>query len=262
MAIGENLQSLIRFGAFDLDLQSGELRKYSLKIKLRDQSFQVLAMLLERPGQVVTRDELQARLWGTETFVDFERGLNKAVNRLRDALGDSPENPRFIETLPKRGYRFIGAVEAVPNSAVRPSSAPPEDPLLVEPPGPPPPGAEPDIRKWWLAAAAVVAAVAAAFFTTRSPRSLTERDTVVLADFENRTGDPVFDYTLKQALAIDVEQSPSLKVLSDLTVADNLRLMGRNPGQKLRSTWLASSASGPAAKLCWRDPSPAWVLNM
>jgi DNA-binding winged helix-turn-helix (wHTH) protein/tetratricopeptide (TPR) repeat protein len=233
MAIGGNLQSPIRFGVFDLDLQSGELRKHGLKIQLRGQSFQVLAMLLERPGQVVTRDELQAQLWGTDTFVDFDRGLNKAVNRLRDALGDSPENPRFIETLPKRGYRFIGAVEAVPNGPLRPSSAPPEVPLLVETPSPPPPGPEPDTRKWWLVAAAAVAAVAAAFFTTRSPRVLSERDTLVLADFENRTGDPVFDYTLKQALAIDLQQSPSLKVLSDLTVADNLRLMGRNPDQKL-----------------------------
>jgi TolB-like protein/Tfp pilus assembly protein PilF len=107
MASGEDLESLIRFGAFEIDLQSGELRKHGLRIKLRDQSFQVLALLLERRGQVVTREELQRKLWATDTFVDFERGLNKAINRLREALGDSAERPSFIETLPKRGYRFI-----------------------------------------------------------------------------------------------------------------------------------------------------------
>ena len=192
--------------------------------------------MLERPGQLVTREELQARLWGTETFVDFDRGLNKAVNRLRDALGDSPESPRFIETLPKRGYRFIGAVEPPANGSAAAGFAPPEIATSLETPSPPRPVAKRQIRKWWLVAAAVLVAAAAALFIfipIRSPHALSERDTVVLADFENRTGDPVFDYTLKQALAIDLEQSPFLKVLSDLTVADNLRLMGRNPGQRL-----------------------------
>jgi len=121
MAAGENLQSPIRFGAFELGLHSGELRKHGVKVKLRGQSFQILAMLLEHPGQVITREKLQTRLWGGDTFVDFDRGLNKAVNRLRDALGDSAESPRFIETLPpKRGYRFIGAIEVAQNG--RPAS--------------------------------------------------------------------------------------------------------------------------------------------
>ena len=107
MASGEHPESLIRFGAFEIDLESGELRKHGLKIKLREQSFQILTLLLERPGQVVTREELQRKLWASDTFVDFDRGLNKAINRLREALGDSAEAPRFVETLPKRGYRFI-----------------------------------------------------------------------------------------------------------------------------------------------------------
>src|SRR5215472_5648821 len=111
MAGGEDRESLIRFGAFEIDLESGELRKHGLKIKLREQSFQVLALLLERQGKVVTREELQRKLWATDTFVDFERGLNKAINRLREALGDSAERPSFIETLPKRGYRFIAVAE-------------------------------------------------------------------------------------------------------------------------------------------------------
>jgi DNA-binding winged helix-turn-helix (wHTH) protein/Tol biopolymer transport system component len=100
----------IRFGCFELDAQSGELRRNGKKIKLQEQPFQVLTILLERPGEVLTREELTKRLWPDETYVDFERGLNKAVTRLRDALGDSAENPRYIETLPRRGYRFIAPI--------------------------------------------------------------------------------------------------------------------------------------------------------
>jgi DNA-binding winged helix-turn-helix (wHTH) protein/Tol biopolymer transport system component len=102
----------IRFGVFEVDLQTGELRKQGLRIRLRDQPFQILLLLLTHPGEVVARDELQKQLWPADTFVDFDRGLNKAVNHLRDALGDSAESPRFIETLPKRGYRFIAPVDA------------------------------------------------------------------------------------------------------------------------------------------------------
>src|SRR4051795_10236042 len=101
---------LIRFGAFQADLRTGELRKDGVKLKFSGQPFQVLAILLERPGEVVTREELQKRLW-PDTFVDVERNLNTAVNKIREVLGDSAENPRFVETLPRRGYRFIEAVE-------------------------------------------------------------------------------------------------------------------------------------------------------
>ncbi len=102
----------IRFGVFEVDRHSGELRKQGLRLKLRDQPFQILLLLLARPGEVISRDELQKQLWPGDTFVDFDRGLNKAVNHLRDALGDSAESPHFIETLPKRGYRFIAPVDA------------------------------------------------------------------------------------------------------------------------------------------------------
>jgi len=97
----------VRFGSFEVDLRAGELRKEGSKIKLQDQPFQILALLLERPGQVVTREELQSRLWPSDTFVDFDHSLNKAINKLREALGDSADSPRFIETLAKRGYRFL-----------------------------------------------------------------------------------------------------------------------------------------------------------
>jgi DNA-binding winged helix-turn-helix (wHTH) protein len=104
---------LLRFATFEVDLQAGELRKGGLKLKLSGQPFQVLAILLESPGMVVTREELQKRLW-PDTFVDVDHNLNTAINKIREALGDSSENPRFVETLPRRGYRFIAPVEDTP----------------------------------------------------------------------------------------------------------------------------------------------------
>src|SRR6266478_380702 len=100
-----------RFGPFEVDFRAGELLKNGRRIRLQDQPLQVLAVLLERPGNVVTRDEFRQQLWPNDTFVDFDHGLNNAINRLRDALNDSAEAPRFIETLPRRGYRFIAEVD-------------------------------------------------------------------------------------------------------------------------------------------------------
>ena len=102
--------ALVRFGTFEVDLRAGELRKAGVKLKLTGQPFQVLAILLEQPGEVVTRDELQKRLW-PDTFVDVDHNLNTAINKIREVLGDSAESPRFVETLPRRGYRFIAPVE-------------------------------------------------------------------------------------------------------------------------------------------------------
>jgi Tol biopolymer transport system component/DNA-binding winged helix-turn-helix (wHTH) protein len=107
-------KQVIRFGTFEVDPRTGELRKNGLQVRLQDQPFQVLLALLLRPGEVVTREELRAKLWPADTFVDFEHGLNAAVKRLRDALGDTAENPRFIETLPRHGYRFIGTIASLP----------------------------------------------------------------------------------------------------------------------------------------------------
>jgi TolB-like protein/tetratricopeptide (TPR) repeat protein len=104
------MRRLVRFDCFEVDLVSGELRKHGLRIPLREQSFQALALLLERPGDLVTREELRRRLWPADVFVDFENNLNATMGRLREALGDSAARPRFVETLPKRGYRFIGTV--------------------------------------------------------------------------------------------------------------------------------------------------------
>jgi DNA-binding winged helix-turn-helix (wHTH) protein len=113
---------LVRFGAFQLDLGTGELRKGGVRINLPDQPFQVLKTLLERPGELVSREELRQRLWSAETSVDFEHGVNAAVRRLRDALGDSADVPRFVETLPRRGYRFIAPVTRPPTAAEAPPS--------------------------------------------------------------------------------------------------------------------------------------------
>src|SRR2546430_6111067 len=106
-----DLPERVRFGPYEADLRTHELWKHGIRLKLVGQPFEILAMLLARPGELVTREELRARLWPGDTFVDFNHGLNAAVNKLRDALSDSAEEPRYIETLPRRGYRFIGKVE-------------------------------------------------------------------------------------------------------------------------------------------------------
>ncbi len=110
----------VQFGVFEVDLVGGRLLKNGIRVPLREQPFQVLAALLERPGEVVTRDALRRRLWGDETVVDVEVGLNSAVSRLRRALGDSVGTPRMIETLPKRGYRFLVPLPRRPGIAVMP----------------------------------------------------------------------------------------------------------------------------------------------
>src|ERR1700686_4536925 len=121
MAPTEHSANVVAFDAFQVDLRAGELYKAGRKIKLQDQPFQALAMLLERPGEVVTRDEFRKRLWPEDTFVDFEHSLNTAIKKLRQALGDDKKEPQFVETLPKRGYRFIGKLEhTAPPSPAKP----------------------------------------------------------------------------------------------------------------------------------------------
>src|SRR5437868_2940771 len=101
---------IVRFGLFEADLQSGELRKNGVRLRLQEQPFQVLAALLESPGEVVTREQLRQKIWPADTFVDFDHSLNTAINKIREALGDTASNPRFVETLARRGYRFIAPV--------------------------------------------------------------------------------------------------------------------------------------------------------
>ena len=111
MAGDTQIRQIRRFGIFEVDLRRRELLRNGLQIKIREQSFLLLAALLEQPGELVTREELRSRLWPDGTFVDFDHSLNAAIKRLRDALDDDPDNPRFIETVPKRGYRFLAPVD-------------------------------------------------------------------------------------------------------------------------------------------------------
>src|SRR5690349_18031491 len=106
------------FGVFEVDLRSAELRKHGVRIKLQEQPFQILSLLLEHPGEVVTREELREKLWPAHTFVDFDRSLNKAMTKLRAALGDSADSPRYVETIPRHGYRFLAPVFLPPSEAI------------------------------------------------------------------------------------------------------------------------------------------------
>jgi cholera toxin transcriptional activator len=123
MAVPQSNRRLVRFGVFELDLSAGELRKNGVKLRLQGQPFQVLTLLLERSGEVVTREELQQKLWPSDTFVDFDHSLNTAINKVREALGDSASSPRYVETLARRGYRFIAPVQREPENAAAESAA-------------------------------------------------------------------------------------------------------------------------------------------
>ena len=136
MPEAHHLSGRLRFGVFEVDLRAGELRKHGLQVRLQQQPFQVLAMLLEHPGEVVTREELQKKIWPADTFVDFDHGLNKAINKIRDALGDSAESPRFVETVARRGYRFLAEVRAADTAPVRGSEPPIEAPSQAKDRGP------------------------------------------------------------------------------------------------------------------------------
>jgi DNA-binding winged helix-turn-helix (wHTH) protein/tetratricopeptide (TPR) repeat protein len=207
---------VVRFGVFEVDLRTGELRKQGLKVKLHGQPVQILALLLERPGELVTREELKEKLWTGDTFVDFEHGLNAAVKKLRVALEDSADNPRFVETLPRRGYRFIAPVEKAGQAVSAPRAR---------------------LRPVWIGALAVVAMsavlVAAWFVFLRPAPALTESDYILLADWVNNTGDPIFEGTLKQGLAVKLEESPFLSIVSDQQVRQTLRLMERSPDEPI-----------------------------
>src|SRR5919109_2509741 len=135
--------NLRRFGSFELDLYTGELRKNGVRLRLQEQPFQILAMLLERPGELITREELRQKLWPADTFVDFDHGLNTAVNKLREVLADSAASPRYIETLPRRGYRFIYPVEstAATPPAISDTTSTPSQPALASAELPHPPRA-------------------------------------------------------------------------------------------------------------------------
>jgi DNA-binding winged helix-turn-helix (wHTH) protein/tetratricopeptide (TPR) repeat protein len=226
---GQTKNPVVRFGVFEASLSSAELRKHGLLIRVPGQPFQILAMLLERPGEVVTRDELRKRLWSAETFVDFEHSLNSAMKKLRGALGDSADTPRYIETVPRVGYRFIAPVDTGKSPAVVEPAPPP-----VSPPAARPASLRSGYRMVVAAAATILAVTSVVWYAVRSTRPLiTEQDTIVLTDFENRTGDAAFDGTLKKVLEVEIGQSPYLNVLPDQKAGQTLAAMRRRPDEPI-----------------------------
>jgi DNA-binding winged helix-turn-helix (wHTH) protein/Tfp pilus assembly protein PilF len=219
-----------RFGAFEVDLRSGDVRKHGIRLKIQDQPFQVLAYLLEHPGEVVTREELRQKLWPADTFVDFDTGLNSAIKKLRDALGDSAEEPRYIETLPRRGYRFIAHVE----NGDLPAPVPIEKRLATVPRVAP--KSEFSSKRRIMVAAGVAALlIVAALVTWRvffARPVLTGNDVIVLASFVNKTGDPIFD-NLDKPLEVKLTESPFLSLLPEGAVHETLRTMRRDPNERV-----------------------------
>lgn len=212
---------VVRFGAFELDLVSGELSKHGVRVKLRDKPFQILSVLVERPGEVITRKELQERLWPGDTFVEFENGLNNAISRLRESLGDNADRPLFIETLPRRGYRFVAPLEARPG---------PPAPEAAAPPTPPAPAAAVTQaprsgRRWWLAAAAVAAAVVSmGWYSLRPDPELapSARSVAVLpfvpGDAREASPDDYVAFGMTEALITELSRVGALKVISQTSV--------------------------------------------
>jgi DNA-binding winged helix-turn-helix (wHTH) protein/tetratricopeptide (TPR) repeat protein len=237
----------VRFGSFEVDLTSCEVRKDGRKIKLQEKPFQILAILLDRPGELVTREEFRQKLWPSDTFVDFEQGINTAVKKLREALQDHADEPRYIETLPKHGYRFIAQLEEGAESGASKETGGPDT-------------WRSRMRHRWYVPFAVIVITAVVFLVGLNLAGvrdrwlhgkISEQDTILLADFVNKTGDPVFDDALKQALAADLGQSPFLNVLSDRKVGETLRMMGRPSDQRITAE--------VGRELCLRTGSKAVV---
>jgi len=231
---------IVRFGVFEVDLKASELRRHGLRLKLPEQPFQVLAILLEKPGEVITRDELRKRLWQSDTFVDFDHGLNNAVMRLREVLSDSSENPRFVETIPRRGYRFIahvdeslflpssGAHEGVTESYAAVASAPPISAPADS--GTMQSRARENLRRlpiWIVAALVTAAGIAAAAIYSRKSSAITppphvsrQTTSLLVLPLENLSGDKEQDYFadgMTDELIANLAQIHSLRVISRST---------------------------------------------
>ena len=233
------------FGPYALDLRSGELRKFGTKVKMGEQAFQILRVLLETPGEMVSREELRAKLWTSETFVDFDHGLNSAVQRLRDCLSDSAEKPRWVETVPRRGYRFLGQVEwsdgsspsevlPDPSNGSQDAASPSED--LVSASVEPfelPKGARVFGRRSALLVVAVVALFLAAFLTIKliqdarpAGRAMLIRSLAVLP-LENLSGDPAQEYFadgITDEVITTLAKNPALRVTSRTSVMQYKRV--------------------------------------
>ncbi len=265
------LPERVRLGVFDVDLRAGELRQdEGAALVLPDQPLQVLRMLIEADGEIVTRDEIRLRLWPDDTVVEFDHSINNAIKKLRRALVDSGDEPHYIGTIAKRGYRLLVPVERIgteedgpaePDETAGPSTraegfgrdgtvnnSHPVGQIISEP-------QRRSHWKWLAAGAALCAVVVSSVLYWRTHRvpKLTERDTIVLADFDNKTGDPVFDDTLKQALTIQLEQSPFLNILSNRKVRQTLKLMNRSTKEPM--------TEDVTREVCLRSGSKAMVAG-
>jgi TolB-like protein/DNA-binding winged helix-turn-helix (wHTH) protein/Flp pilus assembly protein TadD len=216
----------LRFGVFEVDLRAGELRKNGARVRLQEQPFQILAMLLEQPGETVTRDELRNRLWSAETFVDFDHGVNKAVNRIRDALGDSATSPRFVETVSRRGYRFIADVAVAEGAPLPRSETRTADPIPVEDVSVAPVTDPPSPRRrghpWMIAGLALALAsivVVWALQSRASPPALFR--SLAVLPLENLSGDSSQEYFadgMTDELITRLGQISALRVISRTSV--------------------------------------------
>ncbi|HEV2665973.1 MAG TPA: winged helix-turn-helix domain-containing protein, partial [Blastocatellia bacterium] len=203
-------RAVIRFDNFELELKSGELRRDGALIKLQPQPFRALAFLADRAGQVVTREEIQREIWGDETFVDYEQGVNFLIRQIRAALGDDAKAPRFIETLPRRGYRFVAPVEREEENSLRENGlavAPAPDIVISQPEAVPDPSAisapisatQTRTRVFLVAALAVAMTLALAGYVIwqgREKKAIPPAGKIILVvlPFENLSGDPEQDY--------------------------------------------------------------------
>ena len=245
----------IRFGPFEWNRESGELSRAAVPVRIQEQPLRLLAVLVERPGHLVTRQELQERLWPDHTFVDFEDGLNTAIKKLREALGDEREHHQFIETVPRRGYCFIMPVEVVegstglPNHAAAPASLAGAVAIRPEVKAEKTPAAARQLRASLLAAAAVALAVVGGLgvwvLRGHAVFSFSPRDSVLIADFENHTGDPRFDDALETAFLISLRESRQANVFPQARVASVLQRMGKSANEKI--------TRGVGREICQRE---------
>ena len=229
MPEGSQLRGAVRFGLFELDLQAGQLRKHGLRIRLQEQPFQVLVLLLERRGEVVTREQLQKNLWPADTFVDFDHGLNKAINKIREALGDSASSPRFVETVSRRGYRFLAEVTVAeaPARGPGPVSQPPlgtgDDVPQVrvnELATPKPPGMSPAWKVSVIVLVLMLASLAVwKFYFSRGPSPVIR--SLAVLPLESLSNDETQDYFadgMTDQLITDLGQISALRVISRTSV--------------------------------------------
>jgi DNA-binding winged helix-turn-helix (wHTH) protein/tetratricopeptide (TPR) repeat protein len=233
------LPQRVRLGVFEVDLRAGELRQdEGAVLLLSDQPLQILRILIEADGEMVTREEIRQRLWPDDTIVEFDSSINNAIKKLRRALVDSADEPHYIGTIAKRGYRLLIPVERIgteedgvadSRQTADPSTPSAEDSARDDTTETDTSGKRSTAWKWLAVAVVVCMGALAVAVYRRAHRvpKLTERDTIVLADFDNKTGDPLFDDALQQALSIQLEQSPFLNLLSDRKVRATLKLMNR-----------------------------------